>query len=55
MGSLSFRSPQQSLRKWIDFYRGHLRYDEVGTVRHDPIDPASPVPEDCNDKRENIK
>ncbi|KAF9142815.1 hypothetical protein BG015_000662 [Linnemannia schmuckeri] len=32
---------------WANFYRNHQKYFKVGTVILDPIDPASPIPEDC--------
>ncbi|KAF9089774.1 hypothetical protein BGX23_006466 [Mortierella sp. AD031] len=32
---------------WASFYRNHQKYFKIGTVILDPIDPASPVPEDC--------
>ncbi|KAG0050542.1 hypothetical protein BGZ83_004665 [Gryganskiella cystojenkinii] len=33
---------------WASFYRNHPKYFKVGTVILDPIDPNSPIPEDCN-------
>ncbi|GJJ78147.1 membrane-associated progesterone receptor component [Entomortierella parvispora] len=33
---------------WANFYRNHPKYFKVGTVILDPIDPHSPIPEDCN-------
>ncbi|KAF9179649.1 hypothetical protein BGZ51_006765 [Haplosporangium sp. Z 767] len=33
---------------WVKFYRDHSKYFKVGTVILDPIDPSSPIPEDCN-------
>ncbi|KAF9355319.1 hypothetical protein BGX26_006715 [Mortierella sp. AD094] len=33
---------------WANFYRNHQKYFKVGTVILDPIDPNSPIPEDCN-------
>ncbi|KAJ9081442.1 hypothetical protein DSO57_1014738 [Entomophthora muscae] len=35
---------------WMDFYRDHETYYRVGTVVHPPIDPESPIPEDCKDE-----
>ncbi|KAF9131064.1 hypothetical protein BGW39_002325 [Mortierella sp. 14UC] len=32
---------------WANFYRNHQKYFKVGTVILDPIDPDSPIPEDC--------
>ncbi|KAG0240970.1 hypothetical protein BGX31_001552 [Mortierella sp. GBA43] len=37
-----------SVDSWADFYRNHPKYFKVGTVILDPIDPDSPIPEDCN-------
>ncbi|KAG0371823.1 hypothetical protein BGX24_001121 [Mortierella sp. AD032] len=33
---------------WANFYRNHQKYFRVGTVILDPIDPNSPIPEDCH-------
>ncbi|KAI1315015.1 hypothetical protein EDD11_001400 [Mortierella claussenii] len=33
---------------WANFYRNHPKYYKIGTVILDPVDPNSPVPEDCN-------
>ena len=33
---------------WQAFYEDHAKYFRVGKVIHPPIDPASPIPEDCN-------
>ncbi|KAF9113669.1 hypothetical protein BGX27_001086 [Mortierella sp. AM989] len=32
---------------WANFYRNHPKYFKIGTVILDPIDPNSPIPEDC--------
>ncbi|KAJ3300739.1 hypothetical protein HK104_006037 [Borealophlyctis nickersoniae] len=37
----------KSLNHWTDFYEKNNQYFYVGRVIHDPIDPASPIPEDC--------
>ncbi|KAK4056885.1 hypothetical protein OIO90_002135 [Microbotryomycetes sp. JL221] len=39
-------------KKQLEFYGEHKSYRKVGQVAHPPIDPASPLPEDCNAKRE---
>ncbi|KAF9964572.1 hypothetical protein BGZ73_001821 [Actinomortierella ambigua] len=36
---------------WHRFYNDHHRYFPVGRVILDPIDPNSPIPEDCNQPR----
>ncbi|KAG0300076.1 hypothetical protein BGZ98_009504 [Dissophora globulifera] len=33
---------------WANFYRNHAKYFKVGTVILDPIDPNSPMLDDCN-------
>ncbi|KAI8907484.1 cytochrome b5-like heme/steroid binding domain-containing protein [Powellomyces hirtus] len=38
----------KSLDTWTDFYANSDKYFKVGRVVHDPIDPSSPIPEDCN-------
>ncbi|KAF9434050.1 hypothetical protein BGZ76_008649 [Entomortierella beljakovae] len=37
----------QDIEGWAKFYRDHRKYFRVGTVILDPIDPSSPIPEDC--------
>ncbi|KAF9400626.1 hypothetical protein BGZ94_005414 [Podila epigama] len=32
---------------WADFYRNHPKYFKVGSVILEPIDPLSPLPQDC--------
>jgi len=32
---------------WQEFYDSHAKYFRVGRVLHQPIDPDSPIPEDC--------
>ncbi|KAH7103015.1 cytochrome b5 [Auriculariales sp. MPI-PUGE-AT-0066] len=36
-----------SLNHWKDFFRTSKKYFKVGTILHPPIDPNSPIPEDC--------
>ncbi|KAK4047751.1 hypothetical protein OIV83_005259 [Microbotryomycetes sp. JL201] len=47
-------TPKQldSLAYWKKFYAEHKLYRKVGQVAHPPIDPDSPVPQDCNAKKE---
>ncbi|GAA6027258.1 hypothetical protein JCM8097_002533 [Rhodosporidiobolus ruineniae] len=37
-----------TLNNWKTFYANHAKYRKVGTVVHPPIDPNSPIPEPCN-------
>ncbi|KAG6919324.1 hypothetical protein DXG01_007457 [Tephrocybe rancida] len=37
---------------WKKFYMEHKDYVKIGRVSHPPIDPASPVPEHCDPKKE---
>ncbi|GAA5851395.1 hypothetical protein JCM8547_004231 [Rhodosporidiobolus lusitaniae] len=37
-----------TLNNWKRFYSSHAKYHKVGTVVHPPIDPNSPIPEPCN-------
>lgn len=37
----------QGLAHWKKFFADHKTYFKVGTVKHIPIDPASPIPEPC--------
>ncbi|KAL0949806.1 hypothetical protein HGRIS_009842 [Hohenbuehelia grisea] len=37
---------------WKKFFAEHKTYVKVGKVMHHPIDPASPIPEHCNPKKE---
>jgi hypothetical protein len=32
---------------WKKFFAEHKKYFKVGTVKHMPIDPMSPIPEPC--------
>ncbi|KAM0787715.1 hypothetical protein ACM66B_003774 [Microbotryomycetes sp. NB124-2] len=41
-----------SLAYWKKFYSEHKTYRKVGQVAHPPIDPDSPLPPDCNAKKE---
>ncbi|RUS18006.1 hypothetical protein BC937DRAFT_89248 [Endogone sp. FLAS-F59071] len=43
-------SPEElkTVAHWKGFYNDHHKYIKVGTVMHAPIDPASPIPEPCN-------
>ncbi|KAG6833624.1 hypothetical protein H0H87_004251 [Tephrocybe sp. NHM501043] len=37
---------------WKKFYAEHKDYVKMGRVSHPPIDPASPIPEHCDPKKE---
>ncbi|KAG6866012.1 hypothetical protein C0991_009684 [Blastosporella zonata] len=37
---------------WQKFYAEHKDYVKIGRVSHPPIDPASPIPEHCDPKKE---
>jgi len=37
---------------WKKFYEEHKDYYKIGRVSHPPIDPASPIPEHCDPKKE---
>ncbi|KAG6861189.1 hypothetical protein C0995_002816 [Termitomyces sp. Mi166 len=41
-----------SVNHWKKFYAEHKDYVKIGRVSHRPIDPASPIPEHCNPKKE---
>lgn len=41
----------KSIEHWKNFYKDHKNYFKVGRVLHRPIDPSSPIPEDCDLKR----
>lgn len=32
---------------WKKFFADHKTYSKIGTVKHMPIDPMSPIPEPC--------
>eukprot|EP00158_Paraphelidium_tribonemae_P000940 Partr_v1_DN23734_c0_g1_i1_m52960 putative cytochrome b5 domain containing 2 len=38
----------KQLNGWVDFYMNHQEYEYIGRVALPPIDPASPIPEDCD-------
>ncbi|KAF8529278.1 cytochrome b5 [Hysterangium stoloniferum] len=42
---------QGQIEHWKNFFANHKDYPKVGRVVHPPIDPASPIPEDCDPKR----
>ncbi|KAG5654655.1 hypothetical protein H0H81_009903 [Sphagnurus paluster] len=42
----------KSVNHWKKFYEEHKDYVKVGRVSHHPIDPASPIPEHCDPKKE---
>ncbi|KAI9293345.1 cytochrome b5 [Neoconidiobolus thromboides FSU 785] len=37
----------EGVKDWQEFYRNHETYYKIGNVIHEPIDPDSPIPEDC--------
>jgi len=37
---------------WKQFFANHKDYPQVGKVSHRPIDPASPIPEHCDAKKQ---
>jgi len=37
----------QGLLHWKKFFADHKAYFKAGTVKHIPIDPASPIPQPC--------
>ncbi|KAG6885252.1 hypothetical protein C0993_004109 [Termitomyces sp. T159_Od127] len=41
-----------SVNHWKSFYAEHKDYVKIGRVSHPPIDPASPIPEHCDPKKE---
>jgi len=45
-------SEQRGLDHWKKFFAEHKSYVKVGRVSHPPIDPASPIPEPCNQKND---
>ncbi|KAG5644916.1 hypothetical protein DXG03_007381 [Asterophora parasitica] len=42
----------QGVEHWKKFYAEHKDYVKIGRVSHPPIDPASPIPEHCDPKKE---
>jgi len=47
-------SELNSLAHWKKFYAEHPKYLKAGRVSHHPIDPASPIPEHCDPKKEKV-
>ncbi|KAH8830547.1 hypothetical protein DL96DRAFT_1593381 [Flagelloscypha sp. PMI_526] len=41
----------KAIQHWKDFYANHKTYRKIGRVSHRPIDPSSPIPEDCKKKK----
>jgi hypothetical protein len=39
------------MQHWKNFYRDHKDYFRVGRVTHKPIEPSSPIPVHCKDKK----
>ncbi|KAJ7638445.1 cytochrome b5-like heme/steroid binding domain-containing protein [Roridomyces roridus] len=42
------------VQHWKQFFANHDKYAKVGRVSHPPIDPASPIPEHCDAKKQAI-
>ncbi|KAJ6510246.1 cytochrome b5-like heme/steroid binding domain-containing protein [Mycena vitilis] len=42
----------EGVQHWKKFFAGHKDYPKVGKVSHRPIDPASPIPEHCDAKKQ---
>jgi len=40
------------VQHWKQFFANHKDYPKVGKVSHPPIDPASPIPEHCDAKKQ---
>jgi len=40
------------VQHWKQFFANHKDYVKVGRVSHPPIDPASPIPEHCDPKKQ---
>jgi len=40
------------VQHWKQFFANHKDYQKVGKVSHPPIDPASPIPEHCDAKKQ---
>ncbi|KAI8575024.1 hypothetical protein K450DRAFT_263724 [Umbelopsis ramanniana AG] len=38
----------KSIEHWKTFYNNHHNYFKIGTVKHVPIDPKSPIPASCD-------
>lgn len=41
----------KSLKHWKDFFAKHEKYHHVGWVKHEPIDPNTPLPVHCEEER----
>ncbi|KLO16380.1 cytochrome b5 [Schizopora paradoxa] len=39
------------VQHWKDFFAKSKKYTKIGRVQHRPIDPASPIPEPCKEKK----
>ncbi|KAJ7122851.1 cytochrome b5-like heme/steroid binding domain-containing protein [Mycena epipterygia] len=42
----------EGVQHWKKFFANHKDYPKVGRVSHPPIDPASPIPEHCDAKKQ---
>ncbi|KAJ6567286.1 hypothetical protein DFH09DRAFT_1314402 [Mycena vulgaris] len=42
----------RGVQHWKQFFANHKDYPQVGKVSHPPIDPASPIPEHCDPKKQ---
>ncbi|KAJ7047776.1 cytochrome b5-like heme/steroid binding domain-containing protein [Mycena alexandri] len=42
----------EGVQHWKKFFENHKDYPKVGRVSHPPIDPASPIPEHCDAKKQ---
>ena len=51
MPPVSKVSNQRQGEHWKDFFAKSKKYTKVGRVQHRPIDPASPIPEPCKEKK----
>jgi len=45
-------SEWEGVQHWKKFFANHKEYRKVGRVSHPPIDPASPIPEHCDPKKQ---
>ncbi|KAJ7762813.1 cytochrome b5-like heme/steroid binding domain-containing protein [Mycena maculata] len=45
-------SEYAGVQHWKQFFANHKDYTKVGRVSHPPIDPASPIPEHCDKKKQ---
>ncbi|KAG2179859.1 hypothetical protein INT43_003645, partial [Umbelopsis isabellina] len=39
----------KGIENWKNFYKNHHKYHKVGTVKHKPIDPNTPIPASCEE------